>query len=113
MTAEGQEHWQDCQFLRHINRHECVVRLTDSGAVIQIELANPLDVTRACLITPIKPVNAKLCLDANGYSALVYRNCKLEIVWPAHTCIMPPPARYTRKKLNGMPVHKSKRRKIE
>ncbi len=51
-----------CHILRTLSRHNYVVRLLSSGAIVEIETDDSLDITRACLITAIHPVPARAVL---------------------------------------------------
>ena len=97
--------WIDCEFLRHVHSGSCVVRVRSTGAVLQIWLSSPLDTTRACMVSPLKPVPCKILL-ADGLHASA-----LSVEWPEPPSSMPPPLRFQRKKMAGMPVHKRKRRR--
>lgn len=75
----------DCQFIRFIQRDSCVIRITSSGSIVQVLLDSPLDLTKACMVSAMKPVSAKICLGE--YKGGVFHNCKLEVRWPElHTC---------------------------
>lgn len=87
-------HWTECQFLRFVSTHSCVVRLVQTGATLQLALTTPLDVANACLACPTKPVPCRVRLAEDldrGYS-------ELQIDWPAGPrSLMPPPERFIRK----------------
>lgn len=89
-----------CHILRTLSRHNYVVRLLSSGAVVEIETDDFLDITRACLITAIHPVPARVVLGE--WRAGAFRNsCLTHIDWPKPLGF-PPPARYERfRKLNA------------
>ena len=89
-----------CQILRTLSRHNCVVRLLSSGAIIEIETDDSLDITRACLITAIHPISARLVLGE--WQAGAFRHsCLTHIDWPKPFGF-PPPARYERfRKMNA------------
>jgi hypothetical protein len=93
--------WRPCHVLRHEGRHSCIIRLDNTGAILQIGLKEPIDVTRACLVCALKPVAAKVVLSQDLTS------CELDVEWPSMRTPMPPPARYTRTTHR----HKSKRQK--
>ncbi len=109
---DGQEltPWVACQFIRYINRHECVVRLTDTAAFVHLRLESPLDASRACLISALQPAPALVLLGQceNG----VFSKSELDIQWPP-PADMPPPCRYVRKPRVGLPVNKAKRRRVQ
>ena len=105
MTATTpQQDWQDCHFLRHMNKEECVVRLVSSGAILCVSLAVPLDATRACIISALKPAPARVLLGDLHLGKFL--NCQLEVEWPAPTS-MPDPTRFVRR-----PLAKRKRRRL-
>lgn len=54
--ADGSE--LPCQVLRFLGANRCVVRLTDTGAVISVTLASPVDAARAAFVTPLSPADA-------------------------------------------------------
>jgi len=89
-----------CHILRTLSRHNYVVRLLSSGAVVEIETDDFLDITRACLITAIHPVPARVVMGE--WRAGAFRNsCLTHIDWPKPLGF-PPPARYERgRKLNA------------
>ena len=88
-----------CHILRTLSRHNYVVRLLSSGAIVEIETDDSLDITRACLITAIHPVPARAVLGE--WRAGAFRNsCLTHVDWPKPLGF-PPPARYERfRKLN-------------
>lgn len=99
----------DCQYMRYLGPHECVVRLVPSGAIVSVRLDKAVDPTRACLSSAMHPVWARITLGpmvGNRFEA-----CELEIEWPRQRPIMPPPIRFQRKKSQGGPVHRVKRQK--
>jgi hypothetical protein len=100
--------WIKCELLRHVDKQSCIVRICSSGAVVQAGLLTPLDLTRACLISPLKPTACRLGIKADSHSL---EACELEVDWPAIHSDMPPPARFQRKKWPQQPVHKRKRRR--
>ncbi len=90
--------WTDCHFLRPIGSRSCVIRLDQTGAILQITLQDALDVAQACLACPAKPVPARVHLAGD----LDHGLSELEIEWPAggssrEMLMMPPPARFIRK----------------
>jgi hypothetical protein len=102
--------WTDCQFLRPLGSRACVVRLETSGAILQIALQDPVDITKACLACPTKPVPARVRLAED----LERGHSELEIEWPADRlppsmAIMPPPNRFIRK--SRAPPRKTKRQR--
>ena len=94
-----------CQFLRSKSKQVCVIRIQSTGAIIEIELLDPLDVTRACLVCATKPVDAAVQLGewVDG----IHRKCHLRIAWPCTPQngvhgVIPPPMRYVRKSRVGL-----------
>lgn len=93
MVEYDEGEWLDCEFLRHVGRTGCVVRLVSSGAVMQVRLVQPLvDLARACLVMPLKPTPCRIRPskdpEAEGY--------ELDIEWPRCHASLPPPQRFTR-----------------
>lgn len=100
--------WTDCHFLRPVGSRSCVVRLAGTGAILQICLTEPLDITRACLACPTRPIPARIRLVED----LAQDSCELDIAWPASIPSMPPPCRFIRKKTRSAP-RKTKRPRHE
>lgn len=98
-------YWQDCHFLRHINRDECVIRLASSGAILCVSLAAPLDATRACMISALKPARARVLLGELHMNKFL--KCQLDVEWPVPVSL-PDPARFVRR----LPLAKRKRRRL-
>ena len=88
-----------CQFLRSKSKHVCVISLESTGAVMEIELKDPLDITRACLVCATKPVDAAVRMG--DWEGGMHRKCELRVAWQSSQTSgeggMPPPARYVRK----------------
>lgn len=84
--------WLACDFLRTLTRTSCVIRLHDTGAVIDIHLAEPLDITRACLVSALLPVPARVQLGA--FEGHRYRDCILDVQFSQ--IIFPGPMLYLR-----------------
>lgn len=87
-----------------------MLRLSASGAYVLARLTQPLDTAKACLVSQLNPIAARVLLGPmkhHGFDA-----CELDIVWPANIQVMPPPVRFQRKKFTGAPEHKTKRRKF-
>lgn len=107
MQEEEEELWHDCQFLRCINRQECVVRLKESGAIVHVVLKEPLDVTRACIVTALFPLDAAVSLGKVCNHKFVA--CALKVDWPSRGWTsMPPPARYQRYAAQRRPPKRSR-----
>lgn len=96
--------WVDCEFLSYMSRHDCVLRISATGAIICVHLKTPLDVSRACLVSVIRPIPARVRL-ANFMSDENDAGCELEIQWPTNN--RPPPENFAR------PAYKSKKRKLQ
>ena len=47
-----------CDLMRLLTRTTAVIRLHDTGAILEVGLEEPLDPTRACLSTPVGPTPA-------------------------------------------------------
>ena len=89
-----------CQFMRSKTKQVCVIRLGSTGTIMEIELLDPLDVTRACLVCATKPVDATVMLGE--WEDGMHRKCGLRISWPRAEAggvdgIYPPPARYAKR----------------
>jgi hypothetical protein len=79
-----------------VKRTSCVVRLTETGAILEVELDSPLDITRACMVCATHPIRAKIVLGS--IKNQVMENCSLkDIEWPP-PIKFPPPMRFQRKK---------------
>lgn len=103
--------WLDCQFLRYIGRQECVIRLVSTGAIIQIKLRDPLDVTRACILSALKPANGRVLLGRADDGQPFNQDCVVDVDWPSkltNSPPMPPPARFER----TLPRRPLKRKKV-
>ena len=89
-----------CHILRRLSSNMCVISLLSTGSVVEIELVESLDITRACLITAIHPVPARVVLG--DWKEGAFRGCCLtRIDWPKPIGF-PPPARYERvRRLDG------------
>ena len=101
--------WLPCQFIRPVGSRSCVIQVQATGTILQIGLLEPLNMSRACMITPLKPVPASIRLGEAGFD-----ECELSISWPETLVGMPPPMRFQRKSKSQstVPVHKAKRRKF-
>lgn len=84
--------WADCQFLRPVGSRSCVVRLAQTGAIMQITLQDTLDVTRACMACPTRPMPARVRLSEDT----AQDPCELDVTWPESIAVMPPPMRFIR-----------------
>jgi hypothetical protein len=90
----------DCHFIRFIQRDSCVIRVKSSGSLVQVLLDTPLDLTKACMVSALKPVSAKICLGE--YKEGVFHNCTLEVMWPELHMCYPNLKRFTKKaKINA------------
>ncbi len=83
-----------CDLMRLLTRTSAVIRLHDTGAVLEIGLREPLDPSRACLATAVMPTPATVVLGpyANGR----HEACLLSATFqppPVH----PPPMHFTRR----------------
>jgi hypothetical protein len=102
--------WIKCELLRHVDKQSCIVRICSSGAIVRVGLLNPLDLTRACLISPLKPATCRLGIQVDSPSL---EACELDVDWPVVHSDMPPPARFQRNKWPQRPVNKRKRRRTD
>lgn len=90
-ATEPDSKWIPCQFLRHAGRNACIIRLNDTGTIVQIGLRCAIDVTRACMICALKPIPARIQWGEGG----ALEACELDIQWPA----VPAPCRFNRKRV--------------
>jgi hypothetical protein len=102
--------WIECDFLRHIDKQSCIVRICSTGAIVRAGLQTPLDLTRACLICPLKPVTCRLGINVESP---LLEECELEVDWPALHSNMPAPTRFERNKWPPRAVNKRKRRRTD
>lgn len=85
-----------CWIVRATSRTGCIIQLQHTGAVVEVELNTPWDLSRACLICAIHPVRATVKLGELQNN--VFRNCELiDVDWPRQQTF-PPPKRYQRSK---------------
>lgn len=92
-----------CQFMRSKSKQVCVIRLQSTGVILEIELSDPLDVTRACLVCATKPVDAAVRLG--DWEDGMHRKCDIRVAWPCPLVggasgnygVVPPPMRYIRR----------------
>lgn len=101
----AEEAWQECHFLRHLSRDECVIRLAGTGAILCVGLAVPLEATRACMVSALKPAPARVLLGSSEKDPFRITGCRLEVEWPMPS--MPDPTRFVRR-----PVARRKRRRL-
>jgi hypothetical protein len=80
-----------------------VVRLCSTGVILEVELQDPLDISRACLLCATKPVDATVRLGPweNG----MHRRCSVWVAWPSPRpgqggWGMPDPKRFMRRRPN-------------
>jgi hypothetical protein len=85
--------WADCEFLTYVNRYECVLRVISTGAIVLVRLAEPLNVSRACLISPLKTVPCRARLE--GF--LNDDECEIDVQWPTEMA-HPPRSSYPSRK---------------
>jgi hypothetical protein len=93
---EACEESMECQILRTVSRSVCVIRLLATGAVLQVEMSEPMNPAQTFMICALKPVNATIKL---GYwKSGMIRGCSvLSADWPGRQGF-PPPCRFLRKK---------------
>jgi len=90
-----------CDLMRLMTRNTAVVRLHDTGAILEIGLEEALDPTRACLSTAVVPTPATVVLGP--YAAGRHEACRLTVEF-ASPAVHPPPMRFTRRqkeRVNG------------
>ena len=87
--------WIDCQFIRFLQRNECVIRILDSGAYVHVGLVEPLDLTRACVVSALHPAPARVRLGP--FSKGCYQGCNIQVVWRDNHIRAAPPARFVRR----------------
>lgn len=83
-----------CDLMRLLNRTSAVIRLHDTGAIMEVGLEEPVDPTRACLTTVVMPTPAVVVLGP--YAGGRHEACRLtpEFATPS---VHPPPMRFTRR----------------
>lgn len=54
--ADGSE--LPCQVMRFLGANRCVIRMSDTGAVLSITLVSPVDAARAAFVNPLAPADA-------------------------------------------------------
>ncbi len=75
-----------------------MIRIESSGAILQVFLVDALDLSRACVVSPIRPVPARICLgEYVGGPGGYYHQCRLDIKWPEKLQSYGPPVRFVRK----------------
>lgn len=90
-----------CDLMRLLTRTSAVIRMHDTGAILEIGLEQPLDPTRACLTTTVTPTPATVVLGpyAAGrgvHAAGRHEACRLTVAF-APPPVHPMPMRFTRK----------------
>ena len=93
--SNASEKWIDCEFIRFLQRDACVIRILETGALVQVGLSEPLDLTRACVVSALYPVPARVMLG--DFSKGCFKECKLEINWQDRCVMAGPPTRYVKK----------------
>jgi hypothetical protein len=88
--------WLDCHFLRLVNREECIVRLVQTGAILCVSLKAPMEATRACVVSALKPAPARVLLGELHQNK--FQGCEVQVEWPAPPTL-PDPTRFVRKSL--------------
>jgi hypothetical protein len=84
---------RECHLIRHLNRHECIVRLDSSGSFLHIRLVSPIDVTRACMVSAVNPSPAMVTLGPCVKG--VFTESVLQMDWPVRS--YPPPVKMERR----------------
>jgi hypothetical protein len=102
---EPDDVWQECQLLKRHGQNACVIRLSGTGTVLLIGLQEPLDISRAALVSAIHPASGRVCLKGDKFD-----DCKIEVEWPLTGMgAIPPPVRFQRKHRN--PIQRMKRKR--
>ena len=68
--------------------------MEETGAILRIMLAKPLDITKACTISPFEPAKATVLLGP--YDGKIHVDCVLDVNWP--TILYPDPVPFKRSK---------------
>jgi hypothetical protein len=84
----------ECELLRALSKRSCTIRLSDTGAVLQIELRHDLDITRAAVVCALKPVKARV--ELGPYVGHQHVDCTLLPEFSSEP--YGPPARFVRRR---------------
>lgn len=80
------DEWLPCDLMRALTRRSCVIRLHDTGAVMQIHLSEPLEITRACLACALLPITGLVRLgpfENHQYTGCAIHLSYTDMVFPA------------------------------
>ena len=89
----------ECQILRTVSRAVCVIRVLATGAVLQVEMSEPMNPAQTFMICPLKPVDATIKLG--HWKGGMIRGCSvLSADWPGRQAF-PSPRRFLRKQQLG------------
>lgn len=91
--------WQACELLRVDSSVRCTVRLAATGAVLGLNLREPLDLGLGILVSPLAPVEARVLL--RSFDGKEHSDCELEVCWRRK--IYPPPKQFLRKRRTHAP----------
>jgi hypothetical protein len=78
---------QECLLLRALDRRVVAIMLKSTGAIMAIELAEPLDTSESSPFSPVKPVNA--VVELGQYSDTMHIGCTLKVEWERKTHPLP------------------------
>lgn len=85
---------QPCELMRILDRKKAVIRLASTGAIMCIELSNPIDLSNSSPFSPLNPMPAMV--DLGDYLDKIHRACSLQVQWTPH--MHPPPMIFRRKR---------------
>jgi len=83
---------QACELMRILERNKAVIRLNSTGAIMCIELSQPIDMTNSCPFSPLNPMPAMV--ELGDYRDKLHRGCTLTVQWCKIT--HPPPKIFRR-----------------
>lgn len=110
MICDTGDRGSECRILRTLHKTNCIIQLQETGAIIEIQVSQPLEVTKACLVCATHPVRARVKLGRMHNN--VFYDCELtDVQWPGPQTF-PPPARYQNKK-RLTPGPETMKRKLE
>lgn len=89
---------EPCDLMRVMTRTACVIRLHRTGALLDIELAEPLSLARAAMTSPLMPAPATVVLGP--YEGGKYLACQLNVEFAAPR--FPPPIQFSRRQKEGL-----------
>ena len=81
--------------IRYLGPDRCVIRITDTGAILPITLKSPLDPARAALLSGLTPADAVVRLGPCDKEWFI--DCELEDVQWMQSHAYPPPRVYRKR----------------